>query len=111
MVISAIDYPDFIVKLTTGTVVIMETKGLVDVDVPHKMQRLAQWVSDLNALQSQVIDDFAFVDERQGHLNQHKITPRSIPPMPPSHPADASTLPPPAPRQHQPPAHDRGRRG
>lgn len=56
-------YPDFIVKLTNGTVVIVETKGLVDVDVPHKMQRLAQWVSDLNALQSQVIYDFAFVDE------------------------------------------------
>jgi len=56
-------YPDFIVKLTTGTVVIVETKGLVDVDVPHKMQRLAQWVSDLNALQSQVIYGFVFVDE------------------------------------------------
>ncbi|MFM1797975.1 MAG: hypothetical protein RLZZ117_253 [Cyanobacteriota bacterium] len=70
MVISAIDYPDFIVKLTTGTGVIVETKGLVDVgvdvDVPHKMQRLAQWVSDLNLLQSQVAHDFAFVDEPAG---------------------------------------------
>jgi type III restriction enzyme len=56
-------YPDFIVKLSNGTVVIVETKGLVDVDVPHKMQRLAQWITDLNALQANVIYDFAFVDE------------------------------------------------
>lgn len=56
-------FPDFIVKLSKGTVVIVETKGLVDVDVPHKMQRLAQWVSDLNTLQSEVLYDFAFVDE------------------------------------------------
>jgi type III restriction enzyme len=44
-------------------VVIVETKGLVDVDVPHKMQRLAQWIADLNALQSDVSYDFVFVDE------------------------------------------------
>jgi type III restriction enzyme len=56
-------YPDFIVKLSNGTVVIVETKGLVDVDVPHKMQRLAQWITDLNGLQSDVRYDFAFVDE------------------------------------------------
>ncbi len=57
------DYPDFIVKLSNGSVVIVETKGLVDVDVPHKMRRLAQWIADLNALQSDVNYDFAFVDE------------------------------------------------
>lgn len=56
-------YPDFIVKLNSGSVVIVETKGLVDVDVPHKMQRLAQWIADLNALQSNVSYDFVFVDE------------------------------------------------
>lgn len=56
-------YPDFIVRLSDGSVVIVETKGLVDVDVPHKMQRLAQWIADLNALQSNVSYDFVFVDE------------------------------------------------
>lgn len=56
-------YPDFIVKLSNGSVVIAETKGLVDVDVAHKMRRLAQWIEDLNALQSDVIYDFVFVDE------------------------------------------------
>ena len=56
-------YPDFIVRLTDGSVVIVETKGLVDVDVPHKMQRLAQWIADLNALQNDVTYDFVFVDE------------------------------------------------
>lgn len=49
--------------LTKTSLVIVETKGFTDVDVPHKMQRLAQWVSDLNALQSEVVYDFAFVDE------------------------------------------------
>lgn len=58
-----ISYPDFIVKLSNGSVVIVETKGLVDVDVPHKMRRLAQWIADLNDLQSDVNYDFAFVDE------------------------------------------------
>ncbi|MBM5817845.1 MAG: type III restriction endonuclease subunit R [Cyanobacteria bacterium K_Offshore_surface_m2_239] len=56
-------YPDFIVKLNSGSVVIVETKGLVDVDVPHKMRRLAQWIADLNALQTEVSYDFVFVDE------------------------------------------------
>ncbi len=63
-------YPDFIVKLRNGSVVIVETKGLVDVDVPHKMQRLAQWISDLNGLQSDVSYDFAFVDE--AGFNSHR---------------------------------------
>lgn len=63
-------YPDFIVKLSNGLVVIVETKGLVDVDVPHKMQRLAQWISDLNGLQSDVSYDFAFVDE--AGFNSHR---------------------------------------
>ena len=31
-------YPDFIVKLSKGTVVIAETKGLVDADVPQKFK-------------------------------------------------------------------------
>lgn len=66
-------YPDFIVKLHSGNVVIVETKGLVDVDVPHKMQRLAQWIADLNSLQTDVIYEFVFVDE-EGFANHRPRT-------------------------------------
>jgi len=42
-------YPDFLVKLDRNRVVIVETKGLEDIDVPLKMARLAKWCSDINA--------------------------------------------------------------
>ena len=38
--------PDFIVRTHDGDVYIVETKGRVDLDVPRKMQRLAQWCVD-----------------------------------------------------------------
>ena len=56
-------YPDFLVKLTDGRLVIVETKGQEDLDVPHKMQRLRQWCEDVNAMQSDVKYDFVFVDQ------------------------------------------------
>ena len=56
-------YPDFIVKLTNGGVVVVETKGLEDLDVPLKMQRLSQWCEDVNNISSDVRYDFVFVDE------------------------------------------------
>ena len=56
-------YPDFLVKLTDGRLVIVETKGQEDLDVPHKMQRLRQWCEDVNAIKSDVEYDFVFVDE------------------------------------------------
>ncbi len=56
-------YPDFLVKLTDGRLVIVETKGQEDLDVSHKMQRLRQWCEDVNAIQSDVEYDFVFVDE------------------------------------------------
>ena len=65
-------YPDFIVKLSNSLVVIVETKGLVDVDVPHKMRRLAQWIADLNALQSAATYDFVFVDEAGFSNHRHR---------------------------------------
>lgn len=55
-------YPDFIVKTTTGEIVIVETKGLVDLDVPLKMSRLKTWCEDINAMQK-VCYDFVFVDQ------------------------------------------------
>lgn len=55
--------PDFFVRMEDGRTIIVETKGLVDVDVPHKMRRLAQWIEDVNTLQGNVSYEFVFVDE------------------------------------------------
>lgn len=56
-------YPDFIVKLTNDKIVIVETKGLVDLDVPLKMKRLRDWCDDVNKLQSKVQYDFVFASQ------------------------------------------------
>jgi type III restriction enzyme len=56
-------YPDFLVKVSDKQVYIVETKGQEDLDVPLKMERLRQWCADINAVQSEVTYDFAFVDQ------------------------------------------------
>ena len=56
-------YPDFLVKLSGGQIVVVETKGLVDLDVPLKMQRLRQWCEDVKTLQPEVSYDFVYVDQ------------------------------------------------
>ena len=56
-------YPDFLVKLSNKRIVIVETKGREDLDVPLKMERLRQWCEDLNRVQSDVTYDFVYVDE------------------------------------------------
>ncbi|MBI5739560.1 MAG: DEAD/DEAH box helicase family protein [Nitrospirae bacterium] len=74
-------YPDFIVKLSgdahgggecrgrprmagaTKRLVIVETKGQEDLDVPLKMARLRQWCEDINRVQKDVEYDFVYVDE------------------------------------------------
>jgi len=58
-------YPDFIVKLTDGRVVIVETKGQEDLDVPHKMARLAQWCDDMNAVVSGAEYQSVFVGDEE----------------------------------------------
>ena len=57
-------YPDFIVKLTDGRVVIVETKGQQDLDVPLKMDRLRQWCEDINKVQTETDFGFVFVDDK-----------------------------------------------
>ncbi len=42
-------YPDFAVRLTGGSCMIVETKGLVDLDVPRKDARAVLWASDASA--------------------------------------------------------------
>ena len=56
-------YPDFIVKTSDNKIVIVETKGLEDLDVPLKMARLNKWCDDINAAQKKTRFDFVFVDE------------------------------------------------
>lgn len=60
-------FPDFIVKVSPGKFFVAETKGLEDLDVPLKMERLKQWCSDVNAGQNRVHYDFVFVDEESFH--------------------------------------------
>jgi type III restriction enzyme len=57
-------FPDFFVKLENGDIVIVETKGQEDLDVPPKMARLKQWCEDINATKTDVNYDFIFVDEK-----------------------------------------------
>jgi type III restriction enzyme len=56
-------YPDFMVKLSDKRIVIVETKGQGDLDVPLKMARLRQWCEDINRVQTDVEYDFVYVDE------------------------------------------------
>lgn len=56
-------YPDFFVKVSNKRIVIVETKGREDLDVPLKMGRLRQWCEDINRVQSDVTYDFVYVDE------------------------------------------------
>ena len=61
-------YPDFVVKLTDGRVIVAETKGREDLDVPLKMQRLSQWCEDVNKVSPNAIYDFVYVDQESFDL-------------------------------------------
>lgn len=63
-------YPDFIVKLSSKSVVVVETKGLEDFDVPLKMNRLREWCADINKAQTDIEYDYVFVDEES--FNKYK---------------------------------------
>ncbi len=56
-------YPDFIVRTGENAIYIVETKGLEDLDVPLKMERLKKWCEDINQVQEKYRFDFIFVDE------------------------------------------------
>lgn len=57
-------YPDFVVKTNENEIYILETKGLEDLDVPLKMERLKKWCDDINKTQHKVHFDYVFVDEK-----------------------------------------------
>ena len=56
-------YPDFLIKLIDSRVIVVETKGREDLDVPLKMQRLSQWCEDINRVSTDVTYDFVYVDQ------------------------------------------------
>jgi type III restriction enzyme len=65
--------PDFIVKTTDGTVWIVETKGRVEIAVPQKMQRLAQWCTDATAAaKSEGGPTYRFLYVDQAGFEAHK---------------------------------------
>ena len=43
-------YPDFVVAIGEGERLIIETKGLEDVEVEHKDNRIEQWCKDATGL-------------------------------------------------------------
>ncbi len=67
-------YPDFFVKTFDNKIVIVETKGQEDLEVPLKMKRLAQWCEDINKIQSVTLYDYAFVDQE----NFEKYRPKNF---------------------------------
>lgn len=58
-------YPDFIVKTSSREICIVETKGLEDLDVPLKMERLRKWCEDINAIQNKIYFNYVFVEEEE----------------------------------------------
>ena len=58
-------YPDFFVKTSPKNLVIVETKGLEDLDVPLKMVRLKKWCEDINGTQKKTHFDYVFVEEEE----------------------------------------------
>jgi type III restriction enzyme len=64
--------PDFIVRTHDGIVWIIETKGRAELDLPQKMQRLAQWCADATAADVGTAYRFVYVD--QEGFERHRPT-------------------------------------
>ena len=47
-------FPDFVVRLTSGAMFVVETKGLETIEVPRKDERVQQWCLDAEALTGEV---------------------------------------------------------
>ena len=50
--------------------IVVETKGFEDLDVPLQMERLRQWCEDINKTQSKVEWDYVFVDQKSWDKQQ-----------------------------------------
>ncbi|MBN8691206.1 MAG: DEAD/DEAH box helicase family protein [Armatimonadetes bacterium] len=58
-------YPDFFVRTTEGEIVIVETKGVEDLDVPAKMTRLKLWCEDVRKADPSLLISFIFVESKE----------------------------------------------
>ncbi|MGH9354373.1 MAG: type III restriction endonuclease subunit R, partial [Terriglobia bacterium] len=56
-------YQDFLVKMSSKQIFIIETKGREELDLPLKMQRLRQWCEDVNRVLTDVEYGFVYVDQ------------------------------------------------
>ena len=63
MAVSLTDNEKREVLAADTSIYIIETKGLEDLHVPLKMDRLGKWCNDINASQKKIRFDFVFVDE------------------------------------------------
>jgi type III restriction enzyme len=64
--------PDFIVKAADGNVLLVETKGREELDLPRKMARLAQWCEDATtASRAQGGPSYGFVYVDQEGFERH----------------------------------------
>ena len=58
-------YPDFIIKISEKEIYIVETKGREDLDDPPKIERLKQWVVDINATQKKVKYNWLYIKQEE----------------------------------------------
>ncbi len=56
-------HPDFMVKTSDDKEYVIETKGLVGIDVPLKMEALREWCENLNRVQEEIEYDYIFVPD------------------------------------------------
>ncbi len=66
-------YPDFVVRLAGGEHLLVETKGLADLDVPHKDERAARWAVDAS-IASGVRWTYLRVDEEPFRAYERALT-------------------------------------
>jgi type III restriction enzyme len=62
--------PDFIVRTAEGRLVIVETKGQEELELPRKMARLRQWCADVKSVDPGLLIGFRYVD--QASFLQHR---------------------------------------
>ncbi|MBI4235395.1 DEAD/DEAH box helicase family protein [Candidatus Peregrinibacteria bacterium] len=56
-------YPDFVVKVSTKEIYIIETKGREDLDDVEKIARLRQWCDDVNKVQKEKVYKMLYVKQ------------------------------------------------